>query len=314
MKKVLLLSVGFAFFMGCSSDTEIIQEAENIDLTKIVNPDTAKAASEFDNTSNGIYKGVFVSDDISYHGVLTVNLGNDAQYNAILEYGDDQRIGFVRTSNGASGLTNNIEFRGVNAGFTLNVSDHSEPIVTNGYVDGQGAQIKLLKETSGNQVRAVLGTFTEDADPTFMGTWDLLASGPQVPVTIPTGEPGPFPPPFVTVDVNIITSVVLTRSGTMFTDATLEMFTPGAGCGTTLPPGPQAPFFTGDVLLFGGLLDVNEFGAATQQSMFDGDLAQWNLIFSKYQGNKYYDANCTEILGGGTWAWKGRTGKILLVP
>ena len=141
MKKVLLFSIGFAFFLGCSPDTEITQEVENIDLAKIINPDTAKAASEFDNSSNGIYKGVFVSDDMSYHGVLTVNLGNDAQYNAILEYGDDQRIGFVRTSNGATGLTNTIEFRGANAGFTLNVSDYSQPIVTDGYVNGQGAQI-----------------------------------------------------------------------------------------------------------------------------------------------------------------------------
>ena len=150
MKKALILSLGLAFFVGCSPDSVTSTEIESVDLTKMIDPDTARAAVEFDNTSSGIYRGVFVSTDMSYHGVLTVNLENDSQYNAILEYGNDQRIGFVRVNNGQVSISNVIEFRGKNAGFIIDVRNYAEPIVTDGYVDGQRAQIKLLKETSIN--------------------------------------------------------------------------------------------------------------------------------------------------------------------
>ena len=303
MKKILLLSLGLALLIGCSPDSENISEIESVDLTKIINPDTAKAVSVFDNTSNGIYRGVFVSDDMSYHGVLTVNVGNDARYNAILEYGEDQRIGFVRTNNGVSGVTSNVEFRGAKTGFTLNVSDYAQPIVTDGYINGQGAQIKLLKETSTNQVRAVLGTFADDLDPMFTGAWDLLSTSTDV-IIVPTDFG------LVPVTVNIISEVVLTKNALMVSDNVMENFTPGVACGATLPAGSQAPFFSGPQLL-GGLFPIDEYGAASQTSTFLGEVATWNLIFSLFQGSKYYDIDCNEILGG-TWSWKGRSGHILL--
>ena len=58
MKKALLLSISLAFFIGCSTDSDTNSEIESVDLTKIINPDTATAAAELDNSSNGIYKGV----------------------------------------------------------------------------------------------------------------------------------------------------------------------------------------------------------------------------------------------------------------
>ena len=311
MKKALLLSLGIAFFVGCSPDSEIISKNESVDLTKIINPDTAKAALEFDTTSNGIYKGVFVSDDMAYHGVLTVNLGNDARYNAILEYGDDQRqrIGFVRINNGASSVTRNIEFRGANTGFILNVSDYTQPVVTDGYIAGQGAQIKVLKETSMNQVRAILGSFTDDLDPAFTGAWDLLSTSTTV-INVPTGQPFPSTIP---VTVNVISEIVLTKNAIMFNDNVMESFTPGVPCATinpVFPTGPQFPFYSGAQNIFG--TDIDEYLAGTQNSTFLGEVATWNLVYSKAGGNKYYDINCTETPAGGTWSWKGRTGQILL--
>lgn len=71
--------IGLALFVECNSDSETGSEIESVDLTKIVAPNKARVEAEFDNTSNGIYKGVFVSNDISYHGVLMVNLGNDSE-------------------------------------------------------------------------------------------------------------------------------------------------------------------------------------------------------------------------------------------
>jgi hypothetical protein len=273
-------------------------------LTKIINPAAARAVAEFDDTSSGIYKGVFVANDISYHGVLTVNFGNDSQYNAILEYGDDERIGFIPVNKGSVSVCKVIEFRGRNAGFTLNVSDYNRPVVSDGYIDGQKAQAKLLKETSTNRVNAALGTFSDDLDPAFNGTWDLLSMTLGV-ITISGFQ----------LPVNIIDEVVIVRSGSaiMFTDNMMENFTPGAACSIllpTLPSGPQEPFFTGLIDLLSIVLD--EYAVVTQTSTFAEEEATWSLIYSKAAGNKYYDQDCTETPLGGTWSWKGRSGHILV--
>lgn len=323
MKKALLLSLGLAFFIGCSPDSQTSSEIESVDLTKIINPDTARAAAEFDNTTNGIYKGVFVSNDLSYHGVLTVNFANDAQYNAVLEYGEDlnQRIGFVRINNGPTATSNVIEFRGSNAGFTLNVSDYTQPVVTEGYIDGQGAQMKLLKETSSNRVNTVLGTFSDSDDAAFNGTWDFMSSGTRI-ESVPTGRPLPVPPS-IDVEVNNISEVVVTKSGgAMYFDTMMEEFTPGSDCQTmlpTLPTGTYVPFYTGAKTITitvpgsGDIFrEIDEYGVGSQTSNFAGEEATWSLVYSKEFGNKYYDTDCNELPLGATWSWKGRSGYIVL--
>ena len=35
--------------------------------------------------------------------------------------------------------------------------------------------------------------------------------------------------------------------------------------------------------------------------------------YSKKSGDKYYDINCIETPAGGTWSWKDRSGRILLL-
>jgi hypothetical protein len=323
MKKNLLLILGLAFFVGCSPDPEITSEIESVDLTKIIDPDTVVADADFDYTSNGIYRGVFVSNDISYHGVLTVNLGNDSRYNAVLEYGDDRklRIGFIRVNMGPTGETNLIEFRGKNAGFTLDVSDYSHPIFSEGYIDGQTAQAKLLKEKSANRVLVTLGTFSDDLDPTFFGTWDFLSSSTRV-ISIPTSVPNPAIPEY-DVTVNNIDVIVLTKSsGAMFNDNVMEDFTAGFDCAfipLNLPSGVNAPYSTGKqtvTVVPVPLItrDLDQLSALNQTSTFNAPLpevATWSILYSKIV-NMYYDENCNESPLGGTWYWKGRNGHLLI--
>jgi hypothetical protein len=322
MKKILLICLIFGFFVACSPDSDISSDIDSIDLTKIINPDTARAAAEFDNTNSGIYRGVFVSNDISYHGVLTVNLANDAQFNAILEYGDNktERMGFVRVNNDNTNEPNVIEFRGNNAGFTLNVSDYNQPVFTDGYIDGQTAQAKLLKERSTNKVLVTLGIFNDAGDPTFFGTWDFLSSSTRV-ISVPTNLPLPAPPLY-SINVNNIDAVVLTKSsGAMYVDNVMEDFTAGFGCAFVLPSlpfGTNAPYYSGEqtVTVIAAPLvtrDVDEYSLLNQTSTFNAPLpevANWSLLYSKIV-NRYYDVNCNEIPSG-TWSWKGRSGRILL--
>ncbi|GHC64049.1 hypothetical protein [Ulvibacter litoralis] len=312
MKKVLVLNLALAIFIGCSPEQNDTVVSEAVDLTQIINPDTAKAAPQFDATSNGIYKGVFASDDMLYHGVLTINLGNDAKYNAVLEYGDHQRVGFIRTNNTVSSVTNQIEFRGAGTGFSLNVSDFENPIIENAYINNQNAQARVLKETSQNKVVASLGTFVDSSDSSFTGTWDFLSTNTQV-INVPLPAPAP-PGSFEAVTVHVISELVVTKNGTMFTDTTMEQFTPGAGCGTTLPSGSQVPFFSGDVtILVGGIfsVEINEYAASTQTSTWLGEIATWDFNFSKIQGGVYYNSNCV-AQDAGTWSWKGRSGTVTL--
>lgn len=321
MKQALVLGLTLAFFVGCSPDSETSSVTESIDLTKIINPDTAQAASEFDNTNNGIYRGVFVSDDTSYHGVLTVNLANDAQYNAILEYGDNQRMGFVRLNNGPVSVSNVIQFRGENARFTLDVSDYNRPVFSEGYIDGQTAQGKLLKERSTNKVLVTLGLFNDAGDPTFFGTWDFLSSSTRV-ISVPTNLPLPAPALY-SITVNNIDAVVLTKSsGAMYVDTVMEDFTAGFGCAFVLPSlpfGTNAPYYSGEqtVTVIAAPLvtrDIDEYSLLNQTSTFNAPLpevANWSLLYSKIV-NRYYDEDCEELPLGGTWSWKGRSGFILL--
>jgi hypothetical protein len=71
--------IGLALFVGCNSGSETSSEIESVDLTKIVAPNKARVEAEFDIISSGIYKGVFVSNDMSYPGTFMVNLENDSQ-------------------------------------------------------------------------------------------------------------------------------------------------------------------------------------------------------------------------------------------
>lgn len=312
MKKILVLQLALAVFIGCSPEQNESTISEAVDLTQIINPDTAKAAPQFDTASNGIYKGVFASSNSEEHGILTINLGNDSKYNAVLELGDNLRIGYIRVSNTTISSSTKIEFRGAGTGFILDVSNYENPVIENAYINNQNAQAKVLKETSQNRVMVSLGTFVDDADSTFTGTWDFLSTLTQV-ISVPLPDPAPAGT-YQEVTVNVISELVLTKNGTMFTDTVMEPFTPGAGCGTTLPPGSQAPFFTGEqTVLVGGIFPVaiNEFAASTQTSTWLGEVASWDFNFSKIQGDVYYNANCV-AQDAGTWSWKGRSGRITL--
>jgi hypothetical protein len=344
MKKALLLVLCLSFLVGCDTDSETNSDFEsvdltrNVDLTKIIDPDTARAEARFDNSTNGIYKGVFVSDDMKFHGVLTVNVGNDSQYNAILEYGDDEKIGFLRVDNNSKSISNVVEFRGGSAGFTLDVSDYKKPVVTAGYINGVEAQMKLVKEKSANRIVIVLGTFSDDRDPSFNGTWDLIGFSGEALITVPTTDidlplpPGVYPA-FVDVEVQTLDELVVTINGVVFTDDKMESFRAGANCLSIMPNFPNEkflPFASGEqtqVLepLIPGpwptfVWDIDEYAVGDQISLLGGNVANWNVAFS-YASRRwpngtegdYWTTNCVKSPLGGTWNWSGRRGHILLI-
>lgn len=310
IKKTTLLFLVATVLFGCSPEADTTTESPAIDLSMLVNPNTVLPEAKYDTTEKGIYRGIFVGNDMSHHGELTVNVQNDGHFNAVLVTTDAAKFGFVGYPFFSNSLVSKVVFHGEDQSkFILNLTHSEEPIIEEAFIAGKPATAKVLKETSQNSVMISLGTYTDDSDPSFNGTWDFLSTETEV-ITIPTGQPFPFPAT-VDITVNIISELVLvTAGGGMFTDTAMEEFMAGAVCPATFPTGSQRPFFSGEQTI-GGVVEINEFAAGNQSSPLNGTDASWTFLYSFANGSAYYDIDCN-VLTAGTWSWNGRTGSILL--
>lgn len=307
MKKYFILGAIAIAFWSCETETAVETSTDSIDLTSIIKLETAKASSAFDTSVLGLYKGVFASNDATYHGELIVNLGNDAFYNALLSLTNGDKIGFAQIPNSQLNAPT-YQFEGEYGSFTIDVTDVTNVEILDFQLYNQASQAHIIKETSSHPVRMSLGTFVDSTDPTFLGTWDFMSTSTTV-IQVPTPL-GNFP-----LTVNVISEVVIMKTGgPMLNDTTMEDFTPGVACPATIPQGTQAPFFSGeqDIMIppFPAIM-LDEYAAGTQTSDFAGAMASWNFLYSKAQGDVYYDIDCN-ILTGGTWSWNGRSGSISL--
>ncbi|OAB78253.1 hypothetical protein [Cochleicola gelatinilyticus] len=307
-KKATLLLFATLLMLGCSPDATNSLENSSIDLTQLINPDSVKALAKYDTGERGIYRGIFVGNDMSHHGVLTINNENDGNFNAVLVTTNNVKLGFIGRPSLTNSIISKVVFEGdANTRFTLTFADSEHPIIEEAFIMGKPATAKVLKETSENRVMVSLGTYVDDSNPSFNGTWDFLSTETET-IIVPTGLPFPATVP---ITVNIISELVLvTAGGGMFTDTVMENFTAGSFCPDTFPTGSQRPFFSGEQTI-GGVFNINEFAAGNQTSPLNGTDANWTFLYSFANGSAYYDTNCN-VLTAGTWSWNGRTGSILL--
>lgn len=307
MKKIFLLLGLSVMIFSCQPEESISTEDNQviIDLVQIQNDLQLTPNAIFNSERIGLYKGVFASNDMEYHGVLSINVNNNGSYNALLKTTDNQLFGFIADNR----ITKNhrvILFQGNDGSFELDITDIDNPLISNAIFKDRISQGKVLKETSENRVMVSLGTYIDDNDASFNGTWDLISNNTEV-LEIPTGLVFPST---ISVTVNIVSEVVLiTSNGGMFSDSMMESFTAGINCGNNLPPGTQAPFFTGPQVVFGQM--INEYAMSSQSSTYLGEVSNWTFNYSLFQGDIYYDADCN-VIPAGTWSWNGRTGSILL--
>lgn len=308
--KRTIYAISFALLLfSCSPEQE--EQDLNIDLTQIVNPSTVKATASLDNKSNGLYKGVFVANDGSNHGFLTINAGNDTQFNAILEVHSGKKVGFIGSVN-----VNNkqmIDYRSTNAFFTLDLTRDNDPVITSAKIEGLVAQAFVIKEHSTNRVSGTLGAFVDDTDASFSGTWDLISTSTRViDITIPG-----VPPQSVTVN-NIDTVVVCRDGGIMHSDSSMEDINPSAGCiAQGFPAGTQQPFYSGEQTIsvtipplpFPVPVDIDEYFVPLQTSQLGGATATWSFAFSLANSNVYYDTDCN-VVTSGSFSYNGKTGSI----
>jgi len=313
MKKLIaILWIALVLF-SCSKEEETtVNETFEADFSKIVNPDTATPNTDLDRAVEGLYIGVFVSADTQHHGIITVNLENDGNINAIIAFDNQDRLGYV----GQQLDERTYSFKARNSSFDVVISDNKQAEVVNAKINDQLANGHIVKDHSTNRSTVMLGTFVDDSNPNFGGTWDFVSSGTTV-ITIPI----PVPPFSFSFTANTIDELVVcyddgTPSGIMFTDNSMESFT-GTGACPFVPPSPLQPFFTGpqtlDIPLL-GLTDVDEYAAFDQSSTLGNHVSTWNLGYSLVAGTggnqEYVDNNC-DIVPGGVWSWNGRNGSFI---
>ncbi len=314
MKKLLLILTAISI-TSCNVDESFDKSvSQEVNMTLILPTETARASSAFDTSYNGVYRGVLTTDDISLHGVVHINAGNDGNYNALLVSTDGSKMGFVLDpKRKADKQVNLFTYINSTSKFTLDLRDINNPVISDVKINGLNGQAQVFKENSSSKIQVTTGNYTDDTNASNTGLWDIVSTSSAF-ITLPSGQPFPFD----TVEVlqNFITSIVVMRNGgNMFTDTTMETFTPSVACvaaNPVLPSGPQVPFFVEGQIFVGGIIpvDVDEVIAYGQTSNYGGTVT-WDFAYSLANGETYLDANCNPTLNG-TWTGANSSGKIFI--
>ena len=316
MKKQLLIFSVFAsaLFASCSDEETISSNDTITDLEVTIeqidfNPETAQPDSRFNDTSEGLYHGVFVTLDTDIHAKIWININNDGYYNATVVSNQGDTFRFIGQPVSRDG--SRFAFVGERGSFDFDVTDIESPLATNVIVDTKEAHIAALKDRAGQRAAVILGTFETNDDPAniISGTWDLMTDG------TPNTDAFNFP---------LLSEVVITvtNNGNVYSDTDFETFE--YPC-FFIPSGPIAPIFLHEdpMTTPNGR---NEFWAQDQSFVLgNSTLTYWlgqssglidinGVSFADFgfHNNDFADppaAVCTPIDGQkGVWFWNGRSG------
>ena len=171
MKKIISMLAVALSLMACTSDPEVELTDQNV----VVN----LSAPVFDQSSIGLYKGVFTTANAKYRGTVEIRIPQQPenstheyypsativlQTGKVLELKADQMI-----SQGQE--IADLQFSGAKASFSFSVNaDGTEPSMANETYIGMESGIVVLKQTSLGPVTPITGTWTCDVCSPFMGS------------------------------------------------------------------------------------------------------------------------------------------------
>ncbi|MCT8340127.1 hypothetical protein MG296_08670 [Flavobacteriaceae bacterium TK19130] len=210
---------------SCSTEESNISEEQNLLHSSTAEGIDQRALASYDQHSNGIYKGAIVANELNFHGKLWVNLGNDSTYSAFIETDSGEKLVFSLLQQRTMD-TGVYTFVGDRGSLTVDVSDYSNPTVTEVLIDQTIGSAKVQKETSNSKLMVYLGTFDEDFVAGFSGTWDIV----------------------VDAETGWITEVIIaTDAGQMNSDLQENFELGYMGCYTGDGDAPLPPFFFSDL-------------------------------------------------------------------
>lgn len=215
MKKYFSLILLGAIAVACTKDDPASIDAPETAATttstsviyEAVDPTTEEPAEAYDNSSRGMYHGIIVTQDVSVHGKIWINIANDGDFNATVVTNEGEKMAFFGVPSGDEKM---ISFEGDNGSFTYDLSDFNAPKATNVTVNGISGYVQTVKDRSGQRAAATLGNYADLNDAAFAGTWDLLTDG--------SSDGTAFGLPALTQ------VCILSPFGTMYIDDTFEAF------------------------------------------------------------------------------------------
>jgi len=328
-KKLMIAAFAILCIMSCSTDN-LDDQTVTIDesIPEIANLVTFVAGTEFDNSLQGKYVGVFGHyQNSELHGKIYINAGMDTRYSALIELINGEVLKFKGTPQVRGNKI--IHFQGKAGSFTINFQDYRNPQVSNVFMNDADteAYITVVKSTAGADPLVFMGNYVDDTDATFFGNWDLIAN-PATNTATPfsTTIPGvPFPVSGTAVSQEIVTMSISHAGSTdpfIINGADDFDINAAATCApggvmipttepvildiTIPPPFPGFPTTFADAISAGG-----------QTSMINGIEATWSFNYTSEIPiasipESYIDNDCNAITSG-TWSWNGRTGTTTAV-
>ncbi len=272
--------------LSCSQENITNDNSASLVYTDITTLKDQIPNSLLDNSLEGIYHGVVASGTTQSRGKIWVNVGNNSDFNALIELVDGSTLGFSLdpASVSAAAAMTIFYFESNDGHFTLDLSDPEVPEITNLVLQNESFFGRVVKSMSNNMASSATATFTETGNPGFSGTWNLIADGS---VFNPNGNNG-----------DGITSLLITVDGDLIEDFDFNSFNAMA-CLSSANYTPT----------------LNSYGVADyticdyQTSAFAGGTAKWYLSYDQ-SGAVYMNYFSCEATTSGTFIWTSDDGIV----
>lgn len=160
---IISCSVDEDAITSTTEDTVTILEAQLI-------PDFPNPENDY--TKQGLYQGTIVTQDLSFHEKITLNLGDNGLYNARITTSDNQQYLFDSQNTIEDSVLN---FEGDQGTFSVQFLDDNSVSFSNVIIQNKEAVATVFKDQSFQRMMPSLGTFSS-ADNSITGTWDFTFS------------------------------------------------------------------------------------------------------------------------------------------
>lgn len=296
MRNFLTILALSGIFISCQKDSFLEETGDvsvgdstiSVDLSDeeiFDNLDLQSPRPSLDNSTKGLYRGIFSTYDGQDHGEILINFGNDDTFVAAVHFVDGQKIVF--STNDQS--RNSANFRNNEGSFAFSFADTDNPIASEVIYNGKPGYIRVFKEISSRRISVALGHYEDDGDRTFKGNWDLISFG-----IAEFNFPG----------ANLLDMIILSRGEQVFTDTDSNNLEEFSGCFGFDVRGAYLAKVSGDI----GLLE-----GKNQLAVFNGLRCEWNLSYSmQNEESTYSDSSCNAEARSGTWTWNSRRGRIFV--
>lgn len=311
MKK-LIFALSALVLASCATENESLVLDQPTTADRVATVMETPVDPSLDEVSQGLYKGLIASYDLTTKGDLVINVSDRGTLEAAADLlktdsGLDSKIYFE----GFQDLTNPdvFTFTSDRGSFDVVLNDDKSFIVEHFQLDGKDSYLIAYKKTRGVDITIAFGTYVDDLDATFTGNWDAIHKG-----QIHTSPAGGHSTAMATL--LLIDEIAITNNGNMYISSDTPADNDGfeEPCFYTDPDGtpltvPHAWYYEN------GANNYREFIGYNQSSTFAGREATWNLAYYLFGGSFFYDTpSCgtTAATGYGNWSWDGRAGRIFV--